>query len=130
MKKLLFSKIKESLISILPVTLIVIVLNFTPLINLSVNEVVIFSVSALFLILGIGFFTLGADVAMTPMGEHVGAGLTKSSSVKLLVAVCFVLGFFITVAEPDLTVLANQVGSKMIILFVALGVGLFLVLAI
>ena len=130
MKKLLFSKIKESLISILPVTLIVIVLNFTPLINLSVNEIVIFSVSALFLILGIGFFTLGADVAMTPMGEHVGAGLTKSSSVKLLVAVCFVLGFFITVAEPDLTVLANQVGSKMIILFVALGVGLFLVLAI
>lgn len=130
MKKLLFSKIKESLISILPVTLIVIVLNFTPLINLSVNEVVIFSVSALFLILGIGFFTLGADVAMTPMGEHVGAGLTKSSSVKLLVAVCFVLGFFITVAEPDLTVLANQVGSKMIILFVALGVGLFLVLAV
>ncbi len=130
MKKLLFSKIKESLISILPVTLIVIVLNFTPLINLSVNEVVIFSVSALFLILGIGFFTLGADVAMTPMGEHVGAGLTKSSSVKLLVAVCFVLGFFITVAEPDLTVLANQVGSKMIILFVALGVGIFLVLAI
>ena len=130
MKKLLFSKIKESLISILPVTLIVIVLNFTPLINLSVNEVVIFSVSALFLILGIGFFTLGADVAMAPMGEHVGAGLTKSSSVKLLVAVCFVLGFFITVAEPDLTVLANQVGSKMIILFVALGVGLFLVLAV
>ena len=130
MKRLLFSKIKESLISILPVTLIVIILNFTPLINLSVNEIVIFSVSALFLILGIGFFTLGADVAMTPMGEQVGAGLTKSKNLKLLIIVCFALGFLITVAEPDLTVLANQVGSKLIILFVALGVGLFLILSI
>ena len=130
MKKLLLSKIKESLISILPVTLIVIILNFTPLVNLSINEVVIFSVSALFLVLGIGFFTLGADIAMTPMGEHVGAGLIKAKNLKMLVLVCFVLGFFITVAEPDLTVLADQVGSKLIIIFVGLGVGLFLVLSI
>ena len=130
MKKLLLSKLKESLISILPVTLIVIILNFTPLINLTISEVVIFSVAALFLVLGIGFFTLGADIAMTPMGEHVGAGLTKSKNLKLLIFVCFALGFFITIAEPDLTVLANQVGSKLIIIFVALGVGLFLVLSI
>ena len=130
MKRLFFDKIKESLISILPVTLIVIILNFTPLLNLTVGEVIVFSVSALFLILGIGLFTLGADVAMTPMGEQVGAGLTKSQNLKLLVLVCFALGFFITVAEPDLTVLANQVGSKLIILFVALGVGLFLILSI
>lgn len=130
MKKLLFSKIKESLISILPVTLLVIILNFTPLINLEVEEVVIFSVSAFFLILGIGFFTLGADVAMTPMGEHVGAGLTKSKKVSLLLIVCFALGFFITIAEPDLSVLAGQVGSSLIILFVAVGVGMFLLLAV
>ena len=130
MKKLFFNKIKESLISILPVTLIVVILNFTPLINLQISEIIIFSVSALFLVLGIGFFTLGADVAMTPMGEHVGAGLTKSKNLKLLVIVCFVLGFFITVAEPDLTVLASQVGSSAIILCVAIGVGLFLVLSI
>ena len=130
MKKLLFSKIKESLISILPITLIVIILNFTPLIDLSTTEVVIFSVSALFLILGIGFFTLGADVAMTPMGSHVGSGLTKSRNLKLLVLVCFALGFLITVAEPDLTVLAEQVGSDLIVIFVALGVAVFLVLSI
>lgn len=130
MKKLLFSKIKESLFSILPVTFIVIILNFTPLVNLSIEEVVIFSVSALFLVLGIGFFTLGADIAMTPMGEHVGAGLVKAKNLKVLMVVCFILGFFITVAEPDLTVLADQVGSKLIIIFVGLGVGLFLVLSI
>ena len=130
MKKLLFSKIKEALFSVLPVTLIVIILNLTPLVNLSFDETLIFSVSAIFLILGIGFFALGADVAMTPMGEHVGSGLTKSKNLKLLLIVCFALGFLITVAEPDLTVLADQVGSKLIILFVGLGVGLFLVLSV
>lgn len=130
MKQLLFSKIKESLISVLPVTLIVIILNLTPLINLGMKEIITFSVSAVFLILGIGFFTLGADVAMTPMGEQVGSGLTKSRNLKLLLIICFALGFLITVAEPDLTVLAEQVGSKMIIIFVGLGVGLFLVLSI
>ncbi|MBR2965762.1 MAG: DUF1538 domain-containing protein [Clostridia bacterium] len=130
MKKLLFSKIKEALFSVLPVTLIVIILNLTPLVNLSPGETLVFSVSAIFLILGIGFFTLGADVAMTPMGEHVGSGLTKSKNLGLLLMICFVLGFLITVAEPDLTVLADQVGSKLIIIFVGIGVGLFLVLSI
>lgn len=130
MKKLLHSKIKESLISVLPVTLIVIILNFTPLINLSLNEVVVFSVSALFLIFGIGFFTLGADIAMTPMGEYVGSGLTKSKNLNLLLIICFALGVLITIAEPDLTVLASQIGSNLIIIFVGAGVGLFLILAI
>ena len=93
-------------------------------------ELIVFIVSALLLILGIGFFTLGADIAMTPMGEHVGSGLTKAKNLKLLLIICFALGILITIAEPDLTVLANQVGSKLIIIFVGLGVGLFLILAI
>ena len=130
MKRLLFSKIKESLISVLPVTLIVIILNLKPLINLEIKEVVTFAVSAVFLILGIGFFTLGADIAMTPMGEHVGSGLTKSKKLYILLLICFALGILITIAEPDLTVLANQVGSNLIIIFVGVGVGIFLVLAI
>lgn len=130
MKRLLLSKIKESLISVLPVTLIVIILNLTPLVNLELKEIITFAVSAIFLILGIGFFTLGADIAMTPMGEHVGSGLTKSKNLKLLLLICFALGVLITIAEPDLTVLANQVGSKLIIIFVGLGVGLFLILSI
>ncbi|MBR5439320.1 MAG: DUF1538 domain-containing protein [Clostridia bacterium] len=130
MKKLFFNKIKESLFSILPVTLIVIILNFTPLLNLTASEILIFSACAMFLILGIGLFTLGADVAMTPMGEHVGSGLTKSKNLTLLVLVSFALGLLITIAEPDLTVLADQVGSKLIIIFVAVGVGIFLVLSI
>ena len=130
MKKLFFDKIKESLFSILPVTLIVVILNFTPLLNLKASEILIFSACALFLVLGIGLFTLGADVAMTPMGEQVGAGLTKSKNLTLLVLIAFALGLLITIAEPDLTVLAGQVGSKLIIIFVAVGVGIFLVLSI
>ena len=130
MRKLLLNKIIEALISVLPVTLIVIILNFTPLINLELKEIIAFSISAIFLILGIGLFTMGADLAMTPMGENVGSGLTKSRNLKLLLLICFALGFLITVAEPDLTVLANQVGSDLIIIFVGLGVGLFLILSI
>ncbi len=134
MNKQLLYKIKEALISVVPVTLIVILLNLTPLVNFSSTELVIFIVSALFLILGIGLFNLGADLAMTPMGEHVGVGLTKSKSLKLLLIVCFALGFFITIAEPDLSVLASQVkeiiNSTLLIIMVGFGVALFLLIAV
>ena len=66
MAKILFSKLKEALISVLPVTAIVLIISFTPLVDLSVTETVAFAVSAVFLILGIGLFNLGADLAMTP----------------------------------------------------------------
>ena len=134
MNKTFFIKMKESLISVLPVTLIVILLNFTPIVNFSTKEILVFSVSSLLLIFGIGLFSLGADLAMTPMGEYVGSGLTKSKKFLLLILICFALGVLITVAEPDLTVLANQVkeviNSTSLILFVGIGVGLFLVFGV
>ena len=127
-------KIKEALVSVLPVALIVIILNFTPLIALTTTELIIFIVSAFLLIAGIGLFNLGADLAMTPMGEYVGSGLSKSRKLLLLITVCFALGFFITIAEPDLTVLAKQVeevlNGTLLIIFVGLGVGLFLILGV
>lgn len=134
MRMQLLHKIKEALISVLPVTLIVVLLNFTPLVNFSSKEIVVFIISALLLILGIGLFSLGADLAMTPMGTHVGSGLTKSKSLKLLVIVSFALGLFITIAEPDLTVLANQVADvinpTLLIVAVGVGVGIFLVISV
>ena len=140
MLKILFSKLKESLISVLPVTAIVLILSFTPLLSLTVTETVAFAVSAVFLILGIGLFNLGADLAMTPMGEHVGSGLTKSKKLIVLISVCFLMGLLITVAEPDLSVLAEQVKDIMpgegevskwiLIVTVGVGVGIFLVIAI
>ena len=83
MFKILFEKLKEAFASVLPVTLIVLVLSFTPLVEFSLKELIVFCVSAVFLVIGIGLFNLGADLAMTPMGEHVGSGLTKSRKLLL-----------------------------------------------
>jgi len=132
--KELWEKIKEALVSTLPVTAVVYVLAMTPLFDLSRTEVITFTVGAVFLVLGIGLFSLGADLAMTPMGTHVGSGLSRQKKLGLLLSVCFVLGMLITIAEPDLQVLAGQVSAVMngtvLIYAVGLGVGIFLVIAI
>ena len=132
--KELWAKIKEALVSALPVTAIVYILALTPLVNLSAVELITFSVGAVLLILGIGLFNLGADLAMTPMGTHVGAGLSRQKKLWLLLAVCFALGMLITIAEPDLQVLANQVSAVMngtvLVYAVGVGVGAFLIVAI
>lgn len=134
MVKALLLKLKEALISVLPITAIVLIISFTPLTKLSTTEIVSFAISAIFLILGIGLFNLGSDLAMTPMGEHIGSGLIKSKKVFILIAVSFVMGVLITIAEPDLSVLAEQVKTvispTVLIMTVGLGVGLFLVISI
>lgn len=133
MKLQLWYKIKEALISVLPVSLIVIILNLTPLIDLSIREITIFIFSAIFLILGIGLFNLGADLAMQPMGEQIGSSLMKTKKIKIIILVCFIMGVLITIAEPDLSVLASQVqaviSSEVLMISIGCGVGIFLVLA-
>ena len=134
MVKVFLEKLKESTMSVLPVALLVLVMNFTPLISLTTKEMIVFLVSSVALIVGMAFFNLGADIAMTPMGDHIGAGLTKSKKIPMLIAVCFVMGVFITIAEPDLTVLAAQVKDKinptLLTVTVGVGVGLFLVISV
>ena len=130
----LWEKIKEALVSALPITAIVYTMALTPLFDFSSVELITFSVGAVLLVLGIGLFSLGADLAMTPMGSHVGSGLSRQKKLGLLLSVCFVLGMLITIAEPDLQVLANQVSAVMngtlLIYTVGVGVGAFLVIAI
>ena len=120
--------------SALPITLIVYILSLTPLFDFSKTELITFTIGAVLLVLGIGLFNLGADLAMTPIGTHVGSGLSKQRKLGLLLAVCFVLGMLITIAEPDLQVLAKQVSAVMngtvLIYAVGLGVGAFLVIAV
>ena len=113
MGKALFLKLKESLTSVLPVGIIVFILSLTPLVSLTGRELLVFGISALLLIFGIGLFNMGADLAMTPMGHFIGEGLTKSKKATILLLVSFLMGMLITVAEPDLSVLAEQVGSLM-----------------
>ncbi len=134
MLKSLFVKLKEATVSVLPVALLVLLLNVTPLVDFSAKECIVFASSAVALILGIALFNLGADIAMTPMGEQIGSGISKSGKFKLLLLICFVMGIFITIAEPDLSVLASQVkevlDSTTLTLTIAVGVGVFLVLSV
>ncbi len=132
MKKNLFIKIRESCSAVLPITAIVLLLHFT-ISPMPTGLLAMFLFGAVFLILGMGIFTLGADMAMMPMGEKVGASLTHSKRLWLLIVISFVFGMVITIAEPDLTVLARQVPSVpdlTLIVTVACGVGIFLVLAL
>ena len=134
MRKALFSKLWEAFISVMPVMALVLVISFTPLAPLAWLERIVFVVSSVFLVLGIGLFNLGADIAMSPIGRHIGEGVTKSGRLGLLVLICFFMGVLITVAEPDLSVLAGQISavipSALLIVTVGLGVGLFLVIAV
>ena len=132
--KELRSKILEALLSALPITAIVYILSFLPWFDFSATELITFSIGAVLLVLGIGLFNMGADLAMTPMGTHVGAGLSRQKKLWLLLSVCFVLGMLITIAEPDLQVLAEQVkavmNGQLLIYTVGIGVGAFLLVAI
>lgn len=124
-------KIDESLSSVLPITMIVLVLSVT-LVPMAVGSLTLFIMGAILLIIGMGFFQLGAEMAMTPLGKGIGMQMTKAKKIWMILIVCFLMGMVITIAEPDLQVLANQVASipnQVLIITVAVGVGIFLVLA-
>ncbi len=125
-------KLAEAVKAVLPIAAIVLMLCLT-IAPVSPSVLLCFLVGAVMVIIGMMFFTLGAEMSMTPMGEKVGSYLTKSKKLWLIAGVAFLLGVIVTVAEPDLQVLASQVPSvpnMTLILAVSLGVGLFLVLAL
>ncbi len=134
MLKSLLTKLKESTVSVLPITAIVLLLNFTPLVSFTATETTVFVLCSLALILGMALFNLGADIAMTPMGEQIGSGLSKTGKFSLLLFICFFMGVLITIAEPDLSVLASQVANiidgNVLTVTIGVGVGLFLVIGI
>ena len=128
----LMEKIKESLSSVLPITAIVLALSIT-IVPLTPGVLVLFLFGSFLLIVGVGMFTLGVDMSMTPMGNAIGVTMSRARRRILPLAAAFLLGMLITVAEPDLTVLAGQVPAipnLVLILTVAAGVGLFLVAAL
>ncbi|MDR3332373.1 MAG: DUF1538 domain-containing protein [Synergistaceae bacterium] len=131
MNKKLKEKILESLSSVMPITAIVFILSIYA-VPIPIGTTIMFLAGAALLIVGMGFFSLGADIAMMPMGEAVGAQFTKTGKLSIVVFVSLLMGFIITVAEPDLQVLADQVPAIpdiVLIGTVALGVGIFLVVA-
>ncbi len=127
---ILREKWAESLKSVLPVTLVILVLCFL-VVPLPSDSLLAFVFGSILLIAGIGIFNLGTEMSMTPIGESVGSALTRSRNLPLILAVSFLVGVMVTLAEPDLTVLAAQVAGVpdlTLILCVALGVGFFLML--
>ena len=131
-RSLLKEKWKEALTSVLPITILVFLICFI-MIPVPNSALLAFIFGALLLIVGMGLFTRGTDMAMTPIGEHAGGAITKSRKLWLIVLIGLVMGILITVSEPDLQVLAEQVPgvpNLTLILAVAIGVGLFLVIAL
>ncbi|MDN7013249.1 DUF1538 domain-containing protein [Methanoculleus sp. FWC-SCC3] len=132
MSHVLLEKLKESLRSVLPIFGIVLLLHLT-LAPMPPGTLMLFATGAVMLIVGMSAFTLGADVAVMPMGELIGSKLTESRNVRLIILTCFMLGAVLTVAEPDLQVLSRQIAAvpdPIFVTTVAFGVGIFLVLAV
>lgn len=116
-------KIKESAYSVIPIVIIVLLLCLS-IVPINADLLLCFLIGAVMLIFGMGFFSLGAEVSMTPIGNKVGTALTKTKNLPLILSVSFVLGFAVTIAEPDLQVLAETVPHiSNIVLLVAVGVG-------
>lgn len=125
-------KIMESLAAVLPITGIVLALSIL-LVPIDTGDIMMFFVGAIMLIVGMGMFQLGAEMAMSPLGEGIGVQMSRSKNLITIAVLAFALGTIITIAEPDLQVLAEQIPSipnKVTIWTVALGVGIFLAVAV
>lgn len=125
-------KLVETLKAVVPILVIVLLLCFS-IAPIPPSILMSFLVGAMLLIVGMLFFNVGVDISMTPIGERVGTIITKSKNIVIVILITFIMGFVITISEPDLQVLAQQVPSipnLVLILAVALGVAIFLVVAI
>ena len=125
-------KTMESLSAVLPITGIVLLISIF-LVPMELGSLVMFVTGAVMLILGMGLFQLGAEMAMTPIWEGIGVQISRTRKVLMILLMGFVMGAIITISEPDLQVLAQQVPSvpnRVLIQTVAVGVGIFLALAI
>lgn len=125
-------KLTETLKAVLPILAIVLLLCFS-IAPIPPSILMTFLIGATLLIVGMLFFNVGVELSMTPIGERVGSVMTKSKNVFVIILISFIMGFIITISEPDLQVLAQQVPSipnMVLIMAVAIGVGIFLVIAL
>lgn len=131
-KEKIREKTKESVSAVLPIVMIVLLLGFT-VAPLSPSILVEFLVGAVLVTIGMVFFSAGAELSMSPMGERVGGSMLRTKKLWMIIVIGFILGAVVTISEPDLQVLAGQVASvpnMVLILSVAVGVGVFLVIAL
>ena len=141
MKTTFLDKLKESSSSILPIALIILVLCFV--LGVDTYRLALFLIGAVLLILGLAGFTMGADMSMLVIGEKIGVTVTRSGKIWLVALISFVIGVIVTIAEPDLQILAGYIADELdvgflsdligsywvLIITVAIGVGIFLMIA-
>ncbi|MCR2043018.1 DUF1538 domain-containing protein [Anaerosalibacter massiliensis] len=133
----LINKFKEVSLSVLPITLIVIILNFT-VVPIKTEMLIRFIIGAIFVIIGLGIFLFGAEIGIGPIGNLMGETIAKTNKSYLVGLLGFVLGFLITVAEPDLQILARQVNNatggivsgSLILIIVSIGVGVMVAIGL
>ena len=129
-KTIVREKLTEAVTSVLPIALIVLLLCFT-IVPVSAELVLSFCIGTVCLMIGMGLFSLGSEMAMTPIGSYMGAKMTKTRKLWFILIISFLLGASITIAEPDLQVLATNVphiDTTVLILTVSVGVGIFLMI--
>lgn len=132
---LFIEKLREVLLSVVPITIIVLLLNFT-FTPLEIPLLIRFLLGAVFIILGLAIFLVGVDIGITPIGTFMGSALAKTNKYWIVGIVGLFLGFIINIAEPDIHILAGQVDfvtaggiSKLsIVVVVSIGIGLMLAL--
>ncbi len=130
MRKNLFKKFRDSLFSVLPITVIVLIIAFSML-DVSPYFIGSFLIGSFLIVVGMALFTMGVDMAIMPMGETLSTSLVKTRKPILIVLVFFVMGFVITLAEPDLQILATQITAiPNITLILCIGIGVGLAVAI
>jgi len=109
-------KLKEVLFAVLPITIIVLVLNFT-ITPIGTTLLVRFLIGAVLIIFGLTIFLCGVDIGITPIGSSIGSALTKTNKLWIVVSAGLILGFFVSIAEPDLHILADQVEAVTAVLY-------------
>ena len=131
MNKIILAKFKESVFSVLPITVIVLILNFA-IHPMDSKNTVSFVIGALLLMAGMALYSLGVDTAITPVGNHIGNKVSHISKLGIILLNIAVIGFIVTIAEPDLSVLASQVSFNkwVLITVISAGVAVFMILAI
>ena len=131
-RTIISEKVKEAFSSVIPISLIVLILGLI-IVPIESGVFLAFVLGTLLVVVGMGLFTLGADTAMTPIGEYVGTSVMKTQKIWLIIPICFIVGVMITISEPDLQVLGTQLSNAIdpwtLILVVGVGVGIYLVIA-
>ena len=134
---ILTEKFKEVLLSVLPIVVIVLILHFT-IAPLETNLLLRFLLGALFIVVGLAIFLLGTDIGISPIGTNLGKGIAKSNKVWIVAIAGVVLGFFISIAEPDLHILANQIAdvtggaipNMSILIYVSIGIAVMMTIGL